>query len=87
MQGGHITLFSELQDPFTCQDTFLVADMRIVSANEGRLLQRRGSHMCAFAVNQSMKELNQHTSPAAQCVCSLTPVRAVATAGSNTGCR
>ena len=41
-----ITLF--FWDPFTCHDLFLVGDRRIVSPNEGRRLQRRGSHKCAF---------------------------------------
>ena len=34
----------------------MVTDRRIVSANEGRRLQRRGSHMCAFPRGQSRKE-------------------------------
>ena len=46
--------FSEFQDPFTCQDLFLVGDRRIESPNEGRRLQgRHGSHMCAFPRGQS----------------------------------
>ena len=48
---------SEFQDPFTCQDPFLVADRRMVSPNEGRRLQRRGSHMCAFP--RGKKEMDQ----------------------------
>ena len=31
----------QVMTPGTCQDPFLVADRRIVSANEGRMLQRR----------------------------------------------
>ena len=58
MQGGHITYFLEFQDPFTCQDPFLVGDRRIVSLNEGRRPQRRGSHMCLFPRGQARQERN-----------------------------
>ena len=51
--------FSAFQDPFTCQDPFLVADRRIVSLNEGLRLQSRGSHMCAFPRGQEKKEMDQ----------------------------
>ena len=50
---------SEFQDPLTCQDPFMVTDRRIVSANEGRRLQRHGSHMCAFPRGQEKKEMDQ----------------------------
>ena len=37
----------------------MVTDRRIVSANEGRRLQRHGSHMCAFPRGQEKKEMDQ----------------------------
>ena len=59
MQGVTSPDASEFQDPFTCQDPFLVADRRIVSFNEGRKLQRRGSHKCMFPRGQEKKEMDQ----------------------------
>ena len=37
----------------------MVTDRRIVSANEGRRLQRHLSHMCAFPRGQEKKEMDQ----------------------------